>query len=85
MTHTKTAISVPETLFQETDLIAHELNMPRSQVITLALEEFVRRYQNKKMLEQIDEVYSTPMASDESESLKIIRSHQKRLGRGEKW
>ena len=85
MAQIKTAISVPETLFQETDHIAHELNIPRSQVFTLALEEFIRRYQNKKLLEQINEAYNAPMTSDESESLEIIRSHQRRLGRDEKW
>ena len=85
MVQTKTAISVPKTLFQETDHIAHELNIPRSQVITLALEEFIRRYQNKKLLEQINEAYNVPMTSDESQSLEIIRSHQKKLGRDEKW
>jgi Ribbon-helix-helix protein, copG family. len=85
MAQTKTAISIPETLFQETDHVAHEMNLPRSQVIALALEEFIRRYQNKKLLEQINEAYTAPMTSDEKESLEIIRSHQKRLARGEKW
>jgi metal-responsive CopG/Arc/MetJ family transcriptional regulator len=81
----KTAISIPEDLFQETDHIAHELNISRSRVITLALEEFIRRYQNKKLLEQINEAYTAPMNSDEKDSLKIIRSQQKKLGRSDKW
>ena len=85
MAQTKTAISIPKVLFQETDQIAHELNIPRSQLIALALEEFIRRYQNKKLLEQINQAYTAPMTSDESESLEIIRSHQKRLASGEKW
>ena len=85
MTQVKTAISVPKNLFQETDQVAHEMNLPRSQVITLALEEYIRRYQNKKLLEQINEAYSVPMTPDEKESLEIIRSQQKRLLRSEKW
>jgi metal-responsive CopG/Arc/MetJ family transcriptional regulator len=85
MTQMKTAVSIPQDLFQETDLIAHELNIPRSRVITLALEEFARRYQNKKLLEQINQAYTEPMTSDERESLEIIRSHQKRIARDEKW
>ena len=85
MTQMKTAVSIPQDLFQETDLIAHELNIPRSRVITLALEEFARRYQNKKLLKQINQAYSEPMTSDEKESLEIIRSHQKRIARDEKW
>ena len=85
MAQMKTAISVSKDLFQETDRIAHELNIPRSRVIALALEEFIRRYQNKKLIEQINEAYADPMTSDEKESLDIIRSQQKKLGRGEKW
>jgi metal-responsive CopG/Arc/MetJ family transcriptional regulator len=81
----KTAISVPKDIFQETDHIAHELNIPRSRVITLALEEFIRRYQNKKLLEQINAAYTAPMTSDEKESLEIIRSQQRKLGSSEKW
>jgi metal-responsive CopG/Arc/MetJ family transcriptional regulator len=85
MAQIKTAISVPKNLFQETDQIAHEMNLPRSQVITLALEEFIRRYQNKKLLEQINKAYTAPMTSDEKESLEIILSQQKKLVRDEKW
>ncbi len=85
MAQIKTAISVPKNLFQETEQIAHEMNLPRSQVITLALEEYIQRYQNKKLLEQINEAYTAPMTSDEKESLEIIRSQQKRLVRDEKW
>ena len=84
MAQIKTAISVPKNLFQETDQIAHEMNIARSRVITLALEDFIRRYQNKKLREQIDEAYTAPMTSDEKESLEIIRSQQKRLVRDEK-
>jgi metal-responsive CopG/Arc/MetJ family transcriptional regulator len=85
MTQMKTAISIPQDLFQETDLIARELNIPRSQVITLALEEFTRRYQNKKLLEQINQAYEDPLTSDEKGSLEIIRSHQRKIARNENW
>ena len=85
MAQVKTAISIPKALFQETDHIAHEMNVARSQVIALALEEFIRRYQNRKLLEQINDAYATPMTTDENESLEIIRSHQRRLTQGEEW
>ena len=72
-------------LFQEIDRIAHDVNIPRRQVITLALEEFTQCYQNRKWLEQINQAYADPMASDEKQNLEIIRSHQRRIARDEKW
>ncbi len=83
MAQVKTAISIGKSLFEETEKIAHDLNIPRSQVVSLALEEYVRRYRNKKLREQIDEAYSTPPSEDERKSLEIMRSHQKKLMRDE--
>jgi metal-responsive CopG/Arc/MetJ family transcriptional regulator len=85
MSQVKTAISIHEGLFKEADSIAQEMNIPRSQVVAMALEDFVRRYRNKKLLEQINEAYATPPSDDERESLEIMRSQQRRLIEGEEW
>lgn len=47
MSYVKTAISLDSLLFKDVDGIAREMNLSRSRVISLALEEFVRRYRNK--------------------------------------
>jgi metal-responsive CopG/Arc/MetJ family transcriptional regulator len=85
MSQIKTAISIREGLFQETETIAQELNIPRSQVVAMALEEFVRRYRNRKLFEQINDAYAPPPSDDERESLEIMRSHQKKLMRDGEW
>ena len=85
MGQVKTAISIRESLFKETETIANEMNIPRSQVVAMALDEFVRRYKNMKLLEQINEAYESPPTNDESESLEIMRSHQNKLMRNEEW
>lgn len=85
MAQVKTAISIHEALFQETETIAQEMNIPRSQVVALALEEYVQRYRNKKLLEQINAAYATSPASDERESLEIMRSHQRKVMRSDPW
>ncbi|MCJ7529870.1 MAG: hypothetical protein MUO64_02410 [Anaerolineales bacterium] len=85
MSQVKTAISLRGVLLKEADDIAQELKVPRSQLFSLALEEFIRRYRNKKLLEQINAAYTTPPDSDEIESIEIIRSHQRDLGGREEW
>jgi metal-responsive CopG/Arc/MetJ family transcriptional regulator len=57
MSTVKTAISMRESLFERVDALAQELNMPRSHVFVLALEEFLERYENRKLLEAINEVH----------------------------
>ncbi len=82
---TKIAISIDHSLSQETDLIAHELDIPRSQWVALALKDYNRRYQNKKMLAQINAAYSDELDSEDVAILDIIRSHQTKLGEEDEW
>ncbi len=57
MTSVKTAISLPRPLFQQVDTLAREMNISRSRLFVLAVEDFVRRYQNQRLLEQINAAY----------------------------
>jgi len=84
MAQVRTAISIGQALFEETDAIAQEMNIPRSQVVSMALEEYVRQYRNRQLLEQINEAYATPPSADEREILDRMRSTQKRLLQGDK-
>jgi antitoxin MazE6 len=81
----KTAISIDNNLLEETDDIAQELDIPRSQVVSMALEEYIRRYHNKQLLAQINEAYSDAPDSEDVHTLEIMRSHQRKLGEREEW
>ncbi len=81
----KTAISIDGDLFEKTDTIAQELDIPRSQVIALALEDYIRHYRNKKLLAQINAAYADGPDAEDRSTLEIIRSHQKKLGKHEEW
>ncbi len=54
MTSIKTAISIQEPLFEQVDALAHELQISRSRLFVLAVEDFIQRYQNQKLLEAIN-------------------------------
>ena len=53
----KTAISLPDGLFRQADKIAEELSIPRSRLVALALEEFIRRHRQQDLTERLDAVY----------------------------
>ncbi len=85
MPKVKTAISIDENLLEETGNIAQELDIPRSQVVSLALEDYIRRYRNKQLLDQINDVYSDSPDADEIGTMEIIRSHRRKHGAREEW
>ncbi|KJH72067.1 hypothetical protein [Aliterella atlantica] len=58
MANVKTAISMPESLFQEVEALASELQVSPSGIMELTIAEFVRSYQNEQLLEKINAAYS---------------------------
>lgn len=52
----KTAISIPDPLFEEADALAERLSMSRSALYRHALEAFVRTYREDELVRQINEV-----------------------------
>lgn len=54
----KTAISVPDCVFASADRLAKELHMSRSELYTLAVEEYVGEHRHSRVREKLDEVYS---------------------------
>ncbi len=85
MNKVKTGISIDASLLEETYKIAQELDIPRSQVVSLALVEFNQRYRNRQLFAQINDAYSDAPDSDEKGTMEIIRSRRKILGKNEEW
>jgi len=54
----KTAISIPDKVFKSAEKLANHLGQSRSQLYTQAINSFVTRYQNDKLTQKLDEVYS---------------------------
>ena len=77
MTTVKTAISLQKTLFDQVNELAEELHMPRSQLFAVAVEEFIERYESRKLLEALNEVYSdVPDQSEEALRQGMSRRHR---------
>jgi hypothetical protein len=64
----KTAVSIEESLFERAEVLAEELQVSRSKVFAIALEQLLQRHEGKKLLEKINNVYAEPGVPDEKEA-----------------
>ena len=78
MANIKTAISLQKSLFDQVEKLAHELKVSRSRLFVMALEEYIHRYQNRRLLERINNAYQgQSSASDAQHPSKMKRLHRK--------
>jgi len=85
MSKSKTAISIDSALLFETDNMARELDIPRSQVVSDALSDYLQQYRNRQLLAKINAACSGESDEEDIEAMQIIHSHQKKRGRLEEW
>ena len=77
MPSVKTAISIQEPLFEQVKNLARELEISRSRLFVLAVEEFIQRYQNKQILNEINQAYNDlPNAIEQAHLSKMRRQHR---------
>jgi predicted transcriptional regulator len=53
----KTAVSIPDELFESADGLARRLGMTRSELYARALREYLREHRGEGSTERLDEVY----------------------------
>jgi len=53
----KTAISIPDDLFEKAEELAERLEVSRSQLYAKAIAEYTDRHTSQKVREKLDEVY----------------------------
>jgi len=56
--HMKTAVSLPDQLYEEAEKTAKYLGIPRSQLFAKALEEFIAFHKRENIAERLNRVYS---------------------------
>ena len=83
MANVKTAISLQRPLFEQVDALAQELQISRSRLFVLAVEAFIQRYQNRKLLEAINEAYGDLPDSEERALRDKMRQQHRRMVEGQ--
>ena len=54
----KTAVSIPDNIFLAAEKTAKRLNIPRSQLYSKAVEEYINHHNNEYVIEKLNTVYS---------------------------
>ena len=83
MANIKTAISIQESLFKKIEELARKLGVPRSHIFVLAVEEFIEREENRRLLASINDAYKDEPEAVEQKLLRQMRSSHRRLVEGE--
>ena len=65
----KTAISLPDSLFQAAEKTAAKLGIPRSQLFAKALEEFIYNHEESEITEKLNEVYAKFNSGEDAHQL----------------
>ena len=80
MTAIKTAISIQRPLFEQAQELALELKIPRSQVFVLALQDFIRRHQNRQLLARLNAAYADgPTAEEQAVHEQMLNLHRQAM------
>lgn len=61
----KTAISVPNEIFKETERFAKKHRLSRSEVFVIAIKDLLEKERSKQLLEHLNEVYSDIEAKED--------------------
>ena len=83
MANIKTAISIQQSLFDEVDLLARKLKVPRNRVFVLAIEDYLHRQENRRLLASINAAYQDVPAASERKRLRQMRASHRRIVEGE--
>jgi hypothetical protein len=62
----KTAISIPDPIFEQAELLAQELSLSRSELYTKAVEVFISHHQSADVTEKLNQVYAEESSAPDS-------------------
>lgn len=75
----KTGVSISKDLAEEADALARELRVTRSQLYSMALDEFIRRHESRVLLERLNAAYGEEPDAEEQRLLKSAKEYSRRL------
>tara|TARA_B100001939_G_C16711230_1_gene517119 strand:+ start:106 stop:354 length:249 start_codon:yes stop_codon:yes gene_type:complete len=81
----KTAVSIPDELFEEAEKTAQKLGLPRSQFYARALEEFISMHDKQKITARLNKVYSSDSAPDDSSTSQAGLDQLRRNLKSDTW
>jgi len=61
----KTAISIPDNLFNDAEITARQLGLARSQLYVKAIKEFIEHHNKDKITEKLNSLYIDSATTEE--------------------
>jgi len=83
MENVKTAVSIKKSLFEQAESLARKMRVPRSRLFAIALEDYIRRQENRKLLTQINAAFAGESDPEEEDLRRRHRRRHRRLVEGE--
>jgi metal-responsive CopG/Arc/MetJ family transcriptional regulator len=83
MSNIRTAISIPESLFERVDAFAKKNQISRSRLFALAVEDYLRQVENEELLQAINAAYQDPPSAEEEALYERIKAKQRQLVKGQ--
>ena len=62
----KTAISLPDPVFEEAESLAKQLGVSRSELYTNALKAYLRKFNRDQILNKLNQIYSEESSEPDS-------------------
>jgi len=84
-TSVKTAISLHKNLFDQVSELANEMSVSRSRLFALAVEDFIKKNENRKLLEKINAACDDHPDDEEKYVLNAMKKKHKKNIEREEW
>ena len=81
----KTAISMKEELFKEVDKLAGELHVSRSKLFVMAVQDYIKKNESKKLLSQINDAFSDHPDAEETTIQSKMRQKHAKMSERDPW
>jgi metal-responsive CopG/Arc/MetJ family transcriptional regulator len=79
----KTAVSIQKSLFEQAEMMARKMKISRSRLVSLALEDYIGREQNRELLTRINAAFENEPDSTEKTLRLKSRGTHRRIVKGE--
>ena len=79
----KTAVSLPESVFEQVEALAEALKVSRSRVFLIAIEELAERHRNRALFEAISRAYAEPPTGEDKQFVRAAKRYHRRRAKQE--
>ena len=74
----KTAISLEKSLFDQINKLAKEKHISRSRLFILAVQDYLKKYESRNLLAQINAAYDDISDEEETKIAQVMKQKQKK-------